>query len=151
LGELVPKRIAMQRSEEISYKVVGVLLSVRRTLTLFIKLLSWSTNIIVKLMGFDPNVSQEEVTEEEIRMMVDAGQEKGTIEESEKEMINNVFEFDNIIASDVMTHRTDFIAVEISDSIAEAIELIIHEGYSRIPVYEEELDDIRGILYVKDL
>lgn len=151
LGELVPKRIAMQRSEEISYKIVGILLAVKKSLKLFIKLLSWSTNLVVRIMGFDPNVSQEVVTEEEIRMMVDAGEEKGAIEESEKEMINNVFEFDDIVAADVMTHRTDFIAVEINDSIAEVIETTLKEGYSRIPVYEDELDNIRGILYVKDL
>ena len=151
LGELAPKRIAMQRSEEISYKVVGILLAVKSALKLFIKLLSWSTNLAVRFLGFDPNVSQVSVTEEEIRMMVDAGEEKGAIEESEKEMINNIFEFDDIVASDVMTHRTDFVAVEITESIAEVIETTLREGYSRIPVYENELENIRGILYVKDL
>ncbi|MEG1886640.1 MAG: hemolysin family protein [Oscillospiraceae bacterium] len=151
LGELAPKRIAMQCSEKVSYKIVGVLLLFKTLMRPFIKFLSVSTNLLVRALGFDPNASEEEVTEEEIRMMVDAGEEKGVIEESQKEMINNIFEFDDIVAADVMTHRTDISAVDISDSIDDVIEMSIKEGYSRIPVYNEELDDIEGILYVKDL
>ena len=151
LGELVPKRIAMQKGEAISYKVVGILLFVRRAMTPFIKILSLSTNGVVRLFGMDPNANEETVTEEEILMMVDAGEEKGVIEESQKEMINNIFEFDDIVAADVMTHRTDLVAVEINDNFSEVLEKTLEAGYSRLPVYEEDLDDIKGILYVKDL
>lgn len=151
LGELAPKRIAMQKSEAISFKVVGILLFVRAVTKPFIKVLSVSTNIVVRILGFDPNASEEVVTEEEIRMLVDAGEEKGVIEESQKEMINNIFDFDDVPVSDVMTHRTEIEAVEITDKIEDVVKLSCENGYSRIPVYEDELDNIRGIIYVKDL
>ncbi len=151
LGELAPKRIGMQRAEKISFKVIGILLFIKAVMTPFIKVLSLSTNAVVRLLGFDPNANEEAVTEEEILMMVDAGEEKGVIEESQKEMINNIFEFDDIVASDVMTHRTDVVAVEITDNFAELLEKTLETGYSRIPVYEEDLDNIKGIIYVKDL
>ena len=151
LGELAPKRIAMQKSESIAFKVVGFLLFVKKIMIPFIKVLSVSTNAVVRLLGFDPNASEETVTEEEILMLVDAGEEKGVIEESQKEMINNIFEFDDIVAADVMTHRTDIVAVETSDNFSDVLEKTLEAGYSRIPVYEEDLDDIKGIIYVKDL
>ncbi len=151
LGELVPKRIAMQKYEQISFKIVGILTFIKGLFKPFIKILSFSTNIIVRILGFDPNASQEKVTEEEILMLVDAGEEKGVIEESQKEMINNIFEFDDILASDVMTHRTDIEAVEINSDFAEVLEKSITAGYSRIPVYEEDLDNIKGVIYIKDL
>ena len=151
LGELAPKRIAMQKCEEISFKVVGVLLFVRNITRPFIKILSVSTNLVVRILGFDPNANEEVVTEEEIRMMVDEGEEKGVIEESQKEMINNIFDFDDVPVSDVMTHRTEIEAVEITDRIEDVVKLSCENGYSRIPVYEDELDNIRGIIYVKDL
>ena len=151
LGELVPKRIAMQKYEKISFAIVGILTFFKTLFTPLVKILSFSTNIIVRLFGLDPNANEEKVTEEEIRMMVDAGEEKGVIEESQKEMINNIFEFDDIVAADVMTHRTDVNAVEITDSLSDILPLAIESGYSRIPVYEEDLDDVKGILFVKDL
>ena len=151
LGELVPKRIGMQAAEKIAFAVAPVLLFVKSCFKPFIAFLTVSTNIVVRMFGFDPNASEENVTEEEILMMVDAGEEKGVIEESQKEMINNIFEFDDIVAADVMTHRTEIEAVEIHEPLADIVKLAIEEGYSRIPVYKEELDNIVGILYVKDL
>lgn len=151
LGELAPKRIAMQCSEKISFRVVSILLFIKATMKPFIVFLSFSTNLIVRLFGFDPNADENVVTEEEIRMLVDAGEEKGVIEESQKEMINNIFEFDDIVAADVMTHRTELECVEINDSLETIVKVALNEGYSRIPVYEDELDNIRGIIYVKDL
>ena len=151
LGELVPKRIAMQCSEAVSFRVVGILIFLKTLLKPFVVLLSASTNLLVRCFGFDPNAPQNNVTEEEIRMMVDAGEEKGVIEESQKEMINNIFEFDDIVAADVMTHRTELECVEINDSLEDVIKTAMAEGYSRIPVYEDEIDNIVGIIYVKDL
>ena len=84
-------------------------------------------------------------------MLVDVGEEKGVIEESQKEMINNIFEFDDIVAADVMTHRTEMVAIDISESYDKIVKTAIEEGYSRIPVYDDELDNIKGVLYVKDL
>ena len=151
LGELAPKRMAMQKPEQIAFKVVGVLLVVKKVCSPFVKILSFSTNCVVRLFGFDPNADEEVVTEEEIRMMVDVGEEKGVIENLQKEMINNIFEFDDIDVSDVMTHRTDMIAVEDTDSLEDVVNLSIEHGYSRIPVYHEDQDNIIGVIYIKDL
>lgn len=151
LGELAPKRMAMQQPEKISFAVVGPLLFFSKISKPFVKVLSFSTNLVVRLFGFDPNVDEENVTEEEIRMMVDVGEEKGVIENIQKEMINNIFEFDDIDVADIMTHRTDMIAVEDTDSIETAVDLSIKYGYSRIPVFHEDQDNIIGIIYIKDL
>ena len=151
LGELVPKRVAMYNPEKISFRIAGILTFVAAVTKPFVKVLSLSVNAILRLIGIDPNSEPEEVTEEEIRMMVDVGGEKGVIEDTQKEMINNIFEFDDIDAGDIMTHRTDVSAVEINDPIQDVVEIAEKEGYSRIPVYEESLDKIIGIVYIKDL
>jgi len=141
LGELVPKRLAMQNYEKIIYKIEKPLVA----------LLSASTNGILRLLGIDPNQRQEEVTEEEIRMMIDVGNESGTIEQSEKDMIHNIFDFDDRIVDEIMTHRTEITAIDIDTTLNEIIDIALEEGYSRIPVYDDDLDNIVGILYIKDL
>ncbi len=151
LGELAPKRIAMQIPEKVSFKVVGVLLFVAKVTKPFVKILSFSTNAVVRIFGFDPNADEENVTEEEIRMMVDVGGEKGVIEDSQKEMIDNIFEFDDLDTGDIMTHRTEMSAIEVTKSLAQVAELAIENGYSRIPVYKDDPDSIVGVLYAKDL
>lgn len=151
LGELAPKRMAMQKPKEIAYAVVGILLVVKKFTIPFVKVLSASTNLIVRLFGFDPNADDEVVTEEEIRMMVDVGQEKGVIEDLQKEMIDNIFDFDDIDVSDIMTHRTDICAVEDTDTLEQVVAAALENGYSRIPVFHEDPDNIIGIVYVKDL
>ena len=150
-GELAPKRIAMQIPEKISFLAVGPLLFVAKITKPAVKLLSFSTNLVVRIFGFDPNSDEETVTEEEIRMMVDVGQEKGVIEDTQKEMIDNIFEFDDIDVSDIMTHRTDMYAVEANDSLQDVIDISVEHGYSRIPVYDDDPDNIIGIAYIKDL
>lgn len=151
LGELAPKRIAMNFPEKISFRVVGILLFFAKITSPFVKLLSVSTNGLVRLFGIDPNANVESVTEEEIRMMVDVGEERGVIEDVQKEMINNVFDFDDIDAGDIMTHRTDMIAIDIEDPFEDVIKLSIEEGRSRIPVYEDDPDNIVGVIHIKDL
>ena len=94
---------------------------------------------------------EETVTEEEIRMMVEVGEEKGTIEEQEKELINNVFEFNDKTVSEIMTHRTDIYALDIKDNIEDILTELDEYKYSRIPIYEDSIDEIRGVLYIKDL
>lgn len=151
LGELVPKRVAMKKAEAISMGVARPLTTLSRLASPFVKLLTVSTNFFVRLFGMDPNEETEDVTEEEIRMMVDVGEEKGAIHESEKQMINNVFEFDNKTASDIMTHRMDMAALPVEATLDEVIEFFNSEKYSRIPVYEEDVDNIIGVLHSKDL
>lgn len=150
LGELVPKKIAMQQSEKMAFMAAPVLTFVAAATRPVVKFLSLSTNGVLRIMGIDPHADEETVTEEEIRMMVDVGGEKGVIEDSQKEMIDNIFEFDDIDVADIMTHRTDMVCVDVEEGLSEAVKLSIENGFSRIPVYEEDPDNIIGIIYVKD-
>ncbi len=150
-GELVPKKIAMQRAEELSFKFIGVLDGTSVAFKPFISFLTFSTNVVLKMLGFDPNSSEDTVTEEEILMMVDAGEEKGVFGETAKDMISNIFDFNDITASEIMTHRTEVGAVEDTAGIQDVVSLSIEKGYSRIPVYQEDLDNVLGVIYVKDL
>ncbi len=149
-GELVPKRLAMRNSEKIAFATVGVVRGISIITAPFVKLLTASTNGISKLFGIT-GADEETVTEEEIRMMVDVGEEKGSIEEEEKELINNVFEFNDKVASEIMTHRMDIYAIDINSEIDNILEELDEYKYSRIPVYEESIDNIVGMLFVKDL
>jgi len=151
LGELVPKKIAMQKSEKVSFAVVKTLLVFSKIVKPFVKILSLSTNGVVRLFGLDPNAGDEIVTEEEIRMMVDVGEEKGVIESEQKEMINNIFEFDDIDVADIMTHRTDMECIEVDEPLQAILPIAIESGHSRIPVYDDDPDNIIGVVYVKDL
>ena len=164
LGELVPKRIAMHHPEKISLMVAPIIKLVFLISKPFVAVLSASTNLVLKLFRIDAQDKPEQVTEEEIRMMVDVGNEEGSIEKDEADMIDlvsythlradmidNIFEFDDITAEDVMTHRTDVAAVENTATVMDVITLAIKEGYSRIPVYEEDIDNIIGIVYAKDM
>ncbi len=150
-GELVPKRVATQNPEKLSLAFAGILGLIFKVFKPFVFVLAKVTNGVIRLFGIDPNAESGAVTEEEIRMMVDAGNEKGVIEESQREMINNIFEFDDISVGEVMTHRTEVAFVSISAPIDELLEVATKEGYSRIPVYNEDIDDVVGIVYVKDL
>ncbi len=150
-GELVPKRLAMKNSEKIAYGTIGVISFISKVTRPFVKLLTFSTNTISKMFGVNQE-EEETVTEEEIRMMVDVGQQKGAIEDNEKEFINNVFEFNDKTVSEVMVHRTDIRAIDGDLSINEAIqELSENCRNSRIPVYEDDIDSIIGIISVRDL
>ena len=151
-GELVPKRLAMKNYEKIAFGTIRIIRGLSIVTAPFVKLLTVVTNAVSRLFGVKEN-EEESVTEEEIKMLVDQGEEKGTIEEEEKELINNVFEFNDITVSEIMTHRTDIFAIDISTSPEELISELSKEEYrySRIPVYDETIDEIKGILYVKDV
>ena len=149
-GELVPKRIAMKYSDKIANFAVAIIRVLSVITAPFVKFLTFSTNTVSKLFGVSEN-EEEIVTEEDIRDLVDVGEEKGIIEEEEKELINNVFEFNDKVASEVMKHRTEVFAIEINEDINEVLEELDKNKYSRVPVYEETVDNIKGILYVKDL
>ena len=151
-GELVPKRLAMKNYEKISFATIGVIRAISIVTAPFVKLLTSVTNAISKLFGVNEQ-DEETVTEEEIKMMVDQGKENGTIDEEEKELINNVFEFNDITVSEIMTHRTDIIAVDMNIGMDELLHEIEKSDYkiSRIPVFDETIDDIKGILYLKDV
>ncbi len=151
-GELVPKRLAMKHYEKISFATIGVIRTISIITAPFVKLLTVVTNAISRIFGVGEN-EEETITEEEIKMMVNQGEEKGTIKEEEKELINNVFEFNDITVSEIMRHRKDIFAVDISISNEELLSELSKEEYrySRIPVYDETIDEIKGVLYVKDI
>ncbi len=151
-GELVPKRLAMKHYEKIAFGTIGVIRGISIVTAPFVKLLTVVTNGISKIFGVGEN-EEETVTEEEIKMMVNQGEEKGTIKEEEKELINNVFEFNDITVSEIMRHRKDIFAVDINISNEELLDELsqVEYRYSRIPVYDETIDEIKGILYVKDV
>ena len=151
-GELVPKRLAMKHYEKISFATIGVIRAISIITAPFVKLLTVVTNAISRIFGVGEN-EEETVTEEEIKMMVNQGEEKGTIKEEEKELINNVFEFNDITVSEIMRHRKDIFAVDINISNEELLDELSQEEYrySRIPVYDETIDEVKGILYVKDV
>ena len=146
LGELVPKRIALHQPEKTARMTAGVLRVCAAIFRPVVWLLSVSTNGILRLFGIDPHAELEEVTEEEIRMMVDMGGETGAIEETEKEMIENIFEFNNRTAEDVMTHRTNVTSLWVGADTDTILETIRESGLSRFPVYDEDMDDIVGTL-----
>ena len=152
-GELVPKRIAMKNSEKIAFGTIGVIKAISIATAPFVKFLTFSTNIVSKIFGVSAN-DEETVTEEEIRMMVDVGEEKGAIDKEEREMINNVFEFNDKTVSEIMIPRTQIYAVDMNLSISKVVEEITEDDefrYSRIPVYDETIDEIKGVVYILSL
>ena len=149
LGELVPKRIAMKRSESIALAVSGLMIAMTAALRPIIWLLTVSTNGVLRLCGIDPEDNAEEVSEEEIIMMLDEGEEAGSIESGEKELIKNVFSLNDTTAEDVMVHRSQVAFLKRDDARTTLLNEIAESGYSRFPVYGENIDDIVGILYAK--
>ncbi len=151
-GELVPKRLAMKHYEKIAFATIGIIRAISILSAPFVAFLTFSTNIVSKIFGVHGG-EEETVTEEEIRMMIDVGEEKGTIEKEEREMLNNIFEFDDKFVSEIMIPRTDIFAVDINSSIAEVVEELSEKDfrYSKIPVYDETIDEIKGVAYVKDI
>lgn len=149
-GELVPKRVAMQRPDKVARQASAVIYGVSVVMKPVVWLLSVSTNAILRLIRIDPHANENPITEEEIRLMVDIGGEKGGIEPGERELIENVFEFNNRIARDVMTHRTDVEALDEEDTTEEIVKVIEETGLSRLPVYCEDMDNIVGILNARE-
>lgn len=150
LGELVPKRLAMKNAEKVALGISTMITFVAKLFAPVVWLLTISTNGILRLCGVDPNAQDEEVSEDEIRMMADAGSKKGVIDEEENEMIQNVFEFDNVSVVEFCTHRTD-VALLWADDSPEEWEKTIHESrHTLYPVCGDSADDVLGILNVKD-
>ncbi len=151
LGELFPKRIALQKSEVIAMAVVKPILFISKITVPFVKLLSGSTNYLIRIFGMSLENLEEKVSKEELKSLIEVGEENGVINETEKEMINSIFEFDDKLAKEVMTARPDVFAIDINKKQHTIIDEVLEEKYSRIPVYEEDIDNIIGILYIKDL
>ena len=149
-GELVPKKIAMQKPMEmarLSCRVVSAIAVIARPV---VKLLALSTNGVLRLLHMKVNVEEEEVTEDEIRMMIDLGNENGTIDENEKELLHNVFDFSDQTVSDVMTRAVDVVSLPVDATREEVLDTIQSSGLSRFPVYGEDENDVLGILNARD-
>lgn len=145
-GELVPKRVAMRKTESMALGVSGLIFVVSKIFAPLVWLLTVSTNLVLRCMGIDPNAESEEVSEEEIRMLVDVGSEKGIIDKDERIMITNIFDFDDKECGEFSTHRTDVLGLDIDDSVEKWNEIIVNSSHSVYPVFKENIDNIIGVL-----
>lgn len=151
LGELVPKRIALQNAESVAMFSIKPIIFISKLTKPFVWFLSLSTNTILKLLGVKTEGIEEKISKEEIESLVELGEEQGAINKTERAMIDGIIKFDDILAREVMTPRTETFYIEANSDIKESINLILQENYSRIPVYEDEIDNIVGVLYMKDI
>ena len=150
-GELIPKRIALRNSENIALSSVGVIVFISTIFSPFVKFLTFSTNLVLTILRMREDNIEEKVSKEELRSLVEVGKEDGVINETEQKMIENIIEFDEKIAREIMIPRTKVFLIDKNISIHELFENKEIEKYSRIPVYENEADNIIGILMAKDL
>ena len=150
-GELVPKRIALQKAEAFSMMTVMPIHYISIILSPFIKLLSVSTKLVLKILRMKTEDQEEAVTEEEIKALLKMGNESGTFDDDEREMIDSVFAFDDRTAREVMVPRRDVVTIDINEPFEELIDEILETRHNRIPVYEENIDNIIGVLHVKDV
>jgi len=149
-GELFPKRIAMQRPEDIAmFSVVPILFAVK-VVTPFSMLLTASTNVLVKITGLNNVELEEKLSKDEIKSIIDVGQEHGIINETARKMINNIMEFDDKSAKEVMTPRTEVFLIDINEPLMQFLDKLLEGKYSRVPVYDGDVDNIIGILHMKD-
>ena len=149
-GELVPKRVAMKKTEQLALGVASLITVISKVCAPVVWILTASTNGVLRLMGIDPNSDDDEVSEEEIRLMVDKGAQKSVIDADDQEMINNVFEFDDLVADEFATHRTDISLLWLEESTEEWADTIHESRHSKYPVCDETVDKIIGVLDVKD-
>ena len=149
-GELVPKRVAMKKTEQLALGVASLITVISKVCAPVVWILTASTNGVLRLMGIDPNSDDDDVSEEEIRLMVDEGAQKGVIDADDQEMINNVFEFDDLVADEFATHRTDISLLWLEESTEEWADTIHESRHSKYPVCDETVDKIIGVLDVKD-
>ena len=150
LGVLAPKRLAAWHCEKWAYTLVNLVYAVTWILTPVTFLIKLTTDLILRLFGIDPKAAHPDVTEEEIISMVNEGQEQGVLEKREAEMIANIFEFGDKEAKDIMTHRKNIVALDVELTLEEAVQTMLSEKNSRYSVYEEDIDNVLGILHIKD-
>ena len=149
-GELVPKRVAMRKAEPLALGISGLISVISIIFAPIVYFLSISTNAVLRIIGIDPNEEEEQISEEEIRMMVDAGSERGTIDQEEKEFIQNVFEFDDLTAEEIATHRTEVSFLWMEESMETWAKTINETRHTFYPICEDSVDHIIGILNAKD-
>ena len=151
IGEISPKSLALQHAERIALFSAGPLMILSYVVSPVVRLVTWSSNILVRPFGGVARFAPPILTEEELKMLVETGEEEGVLEEEEKEMIHSIFEFTDTVARKVMTPRTDIEAVEVNEPVEELLKVIMDAGHSRVPVYDESIDNIVGVVHAKDV
>lgn len=151
IGEISPKSLALQYAERIALVTSGPIMFLSYVVSPIVRLMTWTSNILVRPFGGTASFSPPILTEEELKMLVEAGEEEGVLEEEEKEMIHSIFEFTDTVVRKVMVPRIDMDAIEVNSTVDELMEVITNAGHSRIPIYEETIDNIVGIVHAKDL
>lgn len=149
-GELIPKRVALQRKEKIALASVKAIYITSIIAKPFIKILSISASVVLKVIRFNENNDEDSISKEEIQALILEGEAEGAIDEDEKDMLNGIFEFNDRLSKEIMTSRKDTYLIDISDDINEYLDDLINFQYSRVPVYEDDIDNVIGILYIKD-
>jgi len=151
LGEIAPKSIAMQNSEKLAMAFAGTINLLQIIALPVVKLVGFLSDLVVRPFGVHVKFSAPILTEAELRMLVEAGEEEGVIEEEEKDMIHSIFDFTDTVARQVMKPRTDIDAASITATLDELLDIITASGHTRIPIYEENIDNIIGVVHAKDL
>ena len=151
LGELIPKRIALRKGIVFALATINLLNILSKVVFPFVKILSLSANALLRLFGVRNNDDEEEITKEEIRMILKSSSEYGSIDESEHDILSNVLSLGEKTVVDACVHRVDIIALPLKAGFDEVVNIFMKEKYSRIPIYEDSVDDIKGILHIKDI
>lgn len=149
-GELVPKRIAQRKAESLALGISGLVYGISKVFAPLVALLTVSTNGILRLFRIDPNATDEDISEEDIKLMVDAGTKQGAIDDEEKELIQNIFEFDDLTAGEIATHRTDVVMLWQDESPEEWDRIIRENRFTFYPICGESVDEVIGVLCAKD-
>ncbi|MFZ5946045.1 MAG: hemolysin family protein [Bacillota bacterium] len=149
-GEVTPKTFAAQNAEKWAMSTIKIIKFLSFVFLPIIKVMGVITNFLIKITGSTED-KDPFITEDELKLLVNVGQEEGLIAESEREMINSIFEFDDTLVREIMTPRIDIIAIDAEQSFSQVVITAIDAGHSRIPVFEETIDNIIGIIYAKDL
>lgn len=149
-GELLPKRIALKNPEKIALFAINPVMILMKLFTPFVILLSGTINILLKIFRIKNN-KDDGVSKDELQMLIRTGSKEGVIDKTEEKMLNSIFDFKDTKASEIMTPRTNLFMIDINEPVLDNIEKIIQEAYSRVPVYDEDFDDIIGVLYIKEL
>ncbi len=150
-GEIAPKSLAMQHSEKIALNIAKTLRLLAFLGTPFVRVVGFFSDLVVRPFGTHARFTNPILTEEELRLLVEAGEEEGVIEQDEKRMIHSIFDFGDLVARQVMVPRTDMHCASTEDTIDELLEIIMSHGHSRIPIYEDNVDNILGVVHAKDL
>ena len=151
IGEIVPKVFAIRNAEKISLLVINPLDRLDNAIFPFAKFLTYIANNIIKFFGGNPVKNIPLVTAEEIKTMIHIGAEEGIIHKEEKEMMHSIFDFGHTVVKEVMVKQQDMVCININDSINKMLDIIVSEGFSRLPVYKDNIDNIVGVIYAKDL